>query len=73
MRIAASLAASHPVSLRDAMVISGPPSTVFEVWHERFPVFGLPAGTWLSPALSITWVKAETLLVQRVVMPGQRC
>ena len=26
---------------------------------------------WLSPALSITWIKEETLLVQRVVMPGQ--
>jgi integrase/recombinase XerD len=25
---------------------------------------------WLSPALSITWIKEETLLVQRVVMPG---
>jgi integrase/recombinase XerD len=26
---------------------------------------------WLSPALSITWIKGEALLVQRVVMPGQ--
>ena len=26
---------------------------------------------WLSPALSITWIKEEMLLVQRVVMPGR--